>query len=236
MSTKTNTATPTEVATAAAILATREKALASGARADGALMKAAKGFWYALETEGTTTYAEVIRQAADLDNTRDVQRVAYLGLIVAEHGCPTLPRGGVDRLLKTLGGILGNAKDGGGTEAIRACVEDADDADEAVALIQETSRQVNATRREREAEAARRKAGQTETPEGETEGTEGDGTETAPEAPKARGNAALIADALAAIGRVNAETLTEAETLALASLIQAVAALGKASQEAKKAA
>jgi hypothetical protein len=206
------TTTDTTTTTAAAVIAQRDKALAAGARADGLLLKAACAWWTALEVEATTTYEAILSQAPDMDNTRDVQRVAYLGMIVAEHGMPkAIKRGEVDRLLKTLGGILGASKFGGGTGSIRAAVEEAVDADDAIEAIRALSARVN---------KARREAGTTTT----------GGSVTPPPTPtvKPRGNAALIADAIADIARVDAATLTEAETLALASLVQSIAALGKA--------
>lgn len=215
MSTLTTTTTTCTESAALAVIAQRDKALAAGARADGLLLKACAAWWTALEVEGTTTYEAVVAHAPDMDNTRDVQRVAYLGLVIVEHGMPqAIARGEVDRLLRTIGGILGATKHGGGTGAIRAAVEDATDADDAIEAIRALSAQVN---------KARREAGKADTESGQGEGQGG----TAEPAPR-RTNAALIADAMADIARVDASTLTEPETLALAGLVQAIAALGKA--------
>lgn len=57
--------------------------------------------------------------------------------------------------------------------------------------------------------------------------------ETATPAPT-RGNAALIADALAALARVNVETMTDEEATALASLVKQATAMGRAWLDARQ--
>ena len=52
--------------------------------------------------------------------------------------------------------------------------------------------------------------------------------------PPTRGNAALIADALAALARVNVETMTDEEATALATLVRQATAMGRAWMDARQ--
>lgn len=65
---------------------------------------------------------------------------------------------------------------------------------------------------------------------GEETGEEG---ETATPAPT-RGNAALIADALAALSRVDAQTMTDEEATALVTLVKQATAMGRAWMDARQ--
>jgi hypothetical protein len=200
-----------------------ETAQTDRAKADGAYLTVAMS-WHRALTEGAVTYGALVKATPSLKNVREAQRVALLGESIAEHGMPEgIDPGDVATVEAAIGTILGHYGRGA-VEAVREAIAEGDDITEAWEAILALRAEV--TRRRKAEKPA------TEAPET----TEAEGAETAPEAPKARGNGALIADALANIERVDPETLTEAETLALASLIQAVAALGKAYQTRQAAA
>jgi hypothetical protein len=212
-------------------VAMRDRAMAEGAYLETCLT------WHGAYVTGTWgSVATLAREAGWGNNTRKVQGILMLGLLVSEHGVPDAATvSGIEEadgveavpaLLDVERAVKATLAHGGkgSADRIREAIEDADTYEDAArALV-----------KGKPSRKASKPATETGT-EGAGEGND-DGTETAPEAPKARGNGALIADALANIERVDPETLTEAETLALASLIQAVAALGKAYQTRQAAA
>lgn len=213
--------------TAQALAQAYETAQANRAIADGAYLTVTVSIAQAL-AEGTVSYAALVKATPSLRNVREAQRVALVGESIIDHGMPEgIDPGEVALVESAIGTVLGHYGPGA-VDAIREAIALADDLTEAweaiAALRDETAR-----KRKGKAQAAQDETtGESVPDEGET----ADAPETAPR----RSNGALIADALAAIGRVDASTLTESETLALASLIQAVAALGKASQVSRKAA
>lgn len=205
----------TLASTAQTLATAYETAQADRAKADGRYL-AVTASWAEAIAVGTVSYAALVKATPSLRNVREAQRVALLGASVREHGLPeAIDPGEVATVEAAIGGVLGHYGRGA-VDAIREAIEEADDLTEAWQAVVALSEEVKRTRR-----------GTASTAKDETTGENGPDVETVEPAPR-RTNAALIADAMADIARVDASTLTEAETLALAGLVQAIAALGKA--------
>lgn len=211
-------------ATTLALALAADYAAAQGerAKADGSFLAVCLSWHTAYSAGSWGSIATMTRDAGWGSNTRKTQGVLALGLMVAEHGMPdALTVSGIEEdpdaapsLLDIERAIAATLAHGGkgSADRVRETIEDAE-------TWEDAARGLVKGKPSRKATAA--------TVKGETTGEDGPDVETVEPAPR-RTNAALIADALACIGRVDAETLTETETLALASLVQAVAALGKA--------
>jgi hypothetical protein len=186
------------------------------AKADGSFLTVCLAWHEAYATGAWGSIATMTRDAGWGSNSRKTQGILMLGLMVAEHGMPdALTVSGVEEdadaapsLLDVERAIAATLAHGGkgSADRVRETIEDAETWEDAARGLVKGK--------------PSRKTGSTSTRK----------TVTPPPAPtvKPRGNAALIADAIADIARVDAATLTEAETLALATLVQSIAALGKA--------
>lgn len=97
------------------------------------------------------------------------------------------------------------------------------------ALLAVAGDKARASRKRKDRKRQEEETGET----GEETPDEGDRQDLA-DTPPTRGNGALIADALAALARVNVETMTDEEATALATLVRQATAMGRAWMDARQ--
>lgn len=158
------------------------------------------------------------------------QDLALLGRYVATADTSTHPARGS---LRDLLDMIGNARRYLGAATVRESIADWADRDDDERTLEDLRDVLSALDKAATAERKRRQGATTATvqetaQEGETP------QEETPAAPT-RGNGALISDAMAALSRVDALTMTDAEAAALSALIKQATATGRAWQAAQAA-